>query len=69
MRIVYVDEDTQCLKAEAEKAEGGSQDSKSGIRVMGVSPDGQHLAAGDRNGNLRLDAIIYEYGVHALTGP
>nr|XP_055051599.1 WD repeat-containing protein 62 isoform X1 [Misgurnus anguillicaudatus] len=60
MRIVYVDEDTQCLKAEAEKAEGSSQDSKSGIRVMGVSPDGQHLAAGDRNGNLRI------FGLHFL---
>lgn len=52
-RIVYVDDDTQYLKAEAEKAEGGGQDGKSGIRVMEISPDGQHLAAGDRSGNLR----------------
>jgi len=53
VRIVYVDDDTQYLKAETEKAEGGGQDGKSGIRVMGISPDGQHLAAGDRSGNLR----------------
>lgn len=53
VRIVYVDDDTQYLKAEAEKAEGASQDSKSGIRVLGISPDGKRLAAGDRSGNLR----------------
>lgn len=53
VRIVYVDDDMQYLKAEVEKVEGGSQDGKSGIRVLGISPDGQHLAAGDRSGNLR----------------
>ncbi|XP_077063761.1 WD repeat-containing protein 62 isoform X2 [Siphateles boraxobius] len=59
VRIVYVDDDTQYLKAEAEKAEGGSQDGKSGIRVMGISPDGQHLAAGDRSGNLRIFGLQF----------
>ncbi|XP_051965560.1 WD repeat-containing protein 62 isoform X2 [Xyrauchen texanus] len=59
VRIVYVDEDTQFLKAEAEKAEGGSQDGKSGIRVLGISPDGQHLAAGDRSGNLRIFGLQF----------
>ncbi|XP_067306204.1 WD repeat-containing protein 62 isoform X2 [Pseudorasbora parva] len=58
-RIVYVDSDTQYLKAEAEKAEGGSQDGKSGIRVMSISPDGQHLAAGDRSGNLRIFGLQF----------
>ena len=55
MRIVYVGEDTQHLQTEraSERAEGGSLDGKSGIRVLGISPDGQHLAAGDRNGSLR----------------
>lgn len=55
VRIVYVDDDTQYLKAEAEKAEGASQDGKSGIRVLEISPDGQLLAAGDRSGNLRWE--------------
>lgn len=55
VRIVYVDDDTQYLKAEAEKAEGASQDGKSGIRVLGISPDGQRLAAGGRSGNLRWE--------------
>ncbi|KAL2095980.1 hypothetical protein ACEWY4_008128 [Coilia grayii] len=54
MRIVYVGEDTQHLQTEGERGEGGSLDGKSGIRVLGVSPDGQHLAAGDRNGSLRI---------------
>lgn len=59
VRIVYVDDDTQYLKAEAEKAEGGGQDGKSGIRVLGISPDGQHLAAGDRSGNLRIFGLQF----------
>ncbi|XP_073674484.1 WD repeat-containing protein 62 isoform X2 [Garra rufa] len=59
IRIVYVDDDTQYLKAEAEKAEGASQDGKSGIRVLGISPDGQHLAAGDRSGNLRIFGLQF----------
>lgn len=59
MRIVYVDEDTQYLKAEAEKAEGSNQDGKSGIRVLEISPDGQHLAAGDRSGNLRIFGLQF----------
>ncbi|XP_056612334.1 WD repeat-containing protein 62 [Triplophysa dalaica] len=58
-RIVYVDEDTQYLKAEAEKAEGTNQDGKSGIRVLEISPDGQHLAAGDRSGNLRIFGLLF----------
>uniref|UniRef100_A0A671KZM2 Mitogen-activated protein kinase-binding protein 1-like n=1 Tax=Sinocyclocheilus anshuiensis TaxID=1608454 RepID=A0A671KZM2_9TELE len=57
--IVYVDDDTQYLKAEAERAEGASQDGKSGIRVLGISPDGQHLAAGDRSGNLRIFGLQF----------
>lgn len=51
-RIVYVDEDTRHLKVQPERAEGGL-DGKFGIRVLGISPDGQQLAAGDRSGNLR----------------
>lgn len=49
-RILYVGENTQHLQGEGEK---GEADAKAGIRVLGISPDGQHLAAGDRCGNLR----------------
>lgn len=52
VRIVYVDNDTGHLKAPTDKAEC-TQDGKFGIRVLGISPDGQHLATGDRSGNLR----------------
>ncbi|XP_062872404.1 WD repeat-containing protein 62 [Trichomycterus rosablanca] len=58
VKIVYVDEDTQHLKALPERAEG-NQDGKFGIRVMGISPDGQHLAAGDRSGNLRIFGLQF----------
>ncbi|KAK1786048.1 hypothetical protein P4O66_017784 [Electrophorus voltai] len=58
MRIVYVDEDTRHLKAVPERGEG-SQDGKFGIRVLGISPDGQHLAAGDRSGNLRIFGLQF----------
>lgn len=52
LRILYVGENTQHLQAEGEAA---GADGKAGIRVLGISPDGQHLAAGDRCGNLRWD--------------
>ncbi|KAI4797028.1 hypothetical protein KUCAC02_026602, partial [Chaenocephalus aceratus] len=49
LRIVYVGENMQHLQAEGG---GAGADGKAGIRVLGVSPDGKHLAAGDRCGNL-----------------
>ncbi|XP_036392882.1 WD repeat-containing protein 62 [Megalops cyprinoides] len=59
MKIVYVGKDTQHLQCEGELGEGSSSDAKSGIRVLGISPDGQHLAAGDRNGNLRIFSLQF----------
>lgn len=38
---------------------GTPMDMKAGVRVMQVSPDGQHLASGDRSGNLRQVALIH----------
>ncbi|XP_023141227.1 WD repeat-containing protein 62 isoform X2 [Amphiprion ocellaris] len=32
---------------------------KAGVRVLSISPDGQHLAAGDRCGNLRIFALDF----------
>jgi len=34
--------------------DGESVDTLQGFRTICASPDGQHLAAGDRNGNLRI---------------
>lgn len=53
LRILYVGENTQHLQAEGERGELAGADGKTGIRVLGISPDGQHLAAGDRCGNLQ----------------
>ncbi|XP_075905756.1 WD repeat-containing protein 62 isoform X3 [Nelusetta ayraudi] len=55
-RILYVGENTQHLQGEGEK---GEADAKAGIRVLGISPDGQHLAAGDRCGNLRVFSLDF----------
>lgn len=35
------------------EGKAAAADGKAGIRVLAISPDGQHLAAGDRRGNLR----------------
>nr|XP_046246031.1 WD repeat-containing protein 62 isoform X3 [Scatophagus argus] len=59
LRILYVGEDTQHLQAEGERAESAGADGKAGIRVLGVSPDGRHLAAGDRCGNLRIFGLEF----------
>ncbi|XP_064157680.1 WD repeat-containing protein 62 isoform X1 [Anguilla rostrata] len=58
-KIVYVGKDTQHLQSEGEPGEGSGADVKSGIRVLGISPDGQHLAAGDRNGNLHVFGLQF----------
>ncbi|XP_058490411.1 WD repeat-containing protein 62 isoform X3 [Solea solea] len=59
LKILYVDENTQHLQAEGERGEAAVADGKSGIRVLGISPDGQHLAAGDRCGNLRIFGLQF----------
>lgn len=51
LRILYVGEDMQHLQGDRPEAAGA--DGKAGVRVLAVSPDGQHLAVGDRCGNLR----------------
>lgn len=57
LNVIYVDNNTQHLQDSSsviDKGEGaGHLDAKSGVRVMQVSPDGEHLASGDRAGNLR----------------
>ncbi|XP_044209771.1 WD repeat-containing protein 62 isoform X2 [Thunnus albacares] len=58
LRILYVGENTQHLQAEGEREAAGA-DGKAGIRVLGISPDGQHLAAGDRCGNLRIFGLEF----------
>ncbi|XP_071352730.1 WD repeat-containing protein 62 isoform X2 [Trachinotus anak] len=59
LRILYVGENKQHLQAEGERGETAGADGKAGIRVLGISPDGQHLAAGDRCGNLRIFGLEF----------
>ncbi|XP_056138991.1 WD repeat-containing protein 62 [Lampris incognitus] len=58
-RIVYVGDDTQHLQGGGEPAGRAGADGKTGIRVLRISPDGQHLAAGDRCGNLRIFGLKF----------
>ncbi|KAL4667289.1 hypothetical protein H8959_005978 [Pygathrix nigripes] len=58
LKVVYVENDIQHLQDMSHFPDRGSEngtpmDVKAGVRVMQVSPDGQHLASGDRSGNLR----------------
>lgn len=67
-----MESDTQHLQDMSHFPDRGSEngtpmDMKAGVRVMQVSPDGQHLASGDRSGNLRQVALMAA-GVHLL-GP
>lgn len=58
--IIYVDGNTgalldpECATNGDKQADGQTAESRtSGIRSVCVSPDGKHLASGDRNGMLR----------------
>lgn len=59
-KIIYMDNntagllDTECLNSgNGEKADPQTSETRTGIRTVCVSPDGQHLASGDRTGTLR----------------
>ncbi|XP_074471852.1 mitogen-activated protein kinase-binding protein 1-like isoform X1 [Sebastes fasciatus] len=62
LNIIYIDGNTsalldpECLtNMNADKpGDGPTAESKTGIRTICISPDGKHLASGDRNGMLRV---------------
>ncbi|XP_051502996.1 mitogen-activated protein kinase-binding protein 1-like isoform X2 [Myxocyprinus asiaticus] len=60
-KVIYMDNnistllDTDCtISSSSEKADPQTSENRTGIRTMCVSPDGLHLASGDRNGTLRI---------------
>lgn len=57
IKIIYVDGNTQALLDTelpgGDKADGSLMDPRVGIRSVCISPNGQHLASGDRVGTLR----------------
>lgn len=62
LKVVYVDKYLNYLKdldASAggptnEKQQESSYDGRNGVRSIRISPDGKHLASGDRSGNIRV---------------
>ncbi|XP_019124215.2 mitogen-activated protein kinase-binding protein 1 [Larimichthys crocea] len=62
LNIIYIDGNTNTLvdpecttNANVDKpGDGQTAESRTGIRTICVSPDGKHLASGDRNGMLRV---------------
>ncbi|XP_008573877.1 PREDICTED: WD repeat-containing protein 62 isoform X1 [Galeopterus variegatus] len=64
LKVIYVENDIQHLQDISHFPDRGSEngtplDVKAGVRVMQVSPDGQHLASGDRSGNLRIHELHF----------
>ncbi|XP_041534964.1 mitogen-activated protein kinase-binding protein 1 isoform X3 [Microtus oregoni] len=61
IKIIYVDGNTQpLLDTElpgGDKADGSLMDPRVGIRSVCISPNGQHLASGDRMGTLRVHEL------------
>ncbi|KAM9466086.1 mitogen-activated protein kinase-binding protein 1 isoform 2-T2 [Clarias gariepinus] len=63
-KIIYIDNnvaallDPDCtISSNSEKTDSQTSENRTGIRTMCVSPDGQHLASGDRNGILRIHEL------------
>ncbi|XP_023423308.1 mitogen-activated protein kinase-binding protein 1 isoform X6 [Cavia porcellus] len=61
IKIIYVDGNTQALLDTelpgGDKADGSLMDPRMGIRSLCISPNGQHLASGDRMGTLRVHEL------------
>ncbi|KAE8751323.1 hypothetical protein FOCC_FOCC001894 [Frankliniella occidentalis] len=60
MKVLYVDPEMTYLKdldlSTAEKTDS-SYDGRNGVRSIRISPDGKHLASGDRAGNIRINEV------------
>uniref|UniRef100_A0A4W5JQJ7 Mitogen-activated protein kinase binding protein 1 n=1 Tax=Hucho hucho TaxID=62062 RepID=A0A4W5JQJ7_9TELE len=61
LKVIYMDGNTAALvetegsvSVSTEKIDGQTAETRTGIRTICVSPDGKHLASGDRNGMLRV---------------
>ncbi|KAG7263637.1 LOW QUALITY PROTEIN: hypothetical protein CRUP_019729 [Coryphaenoides rupestris] len=52
---------TAAAQAEKPGADGATGENRTGIRSICVSPDGKHLASGDRNGMLSRDRLIHVF--------
>ncbi|XP_042204549.1 mitogen-activated protein kinase-binding protein 1-like isoform X3 [Homarus americanus] len=64
LKILYVDPELGFIKDTDVSPQGGdrndtSYDSRNGVRCIRVSPDGKHLASGDRGGNIRVHELQF----------
>ncbi|CAH1263187.1 MAPKBP1 [Branchiostoma lanceolatum] len=65
LKVIYIDESYQNIR-DVDYNPAGSNDKtddsyggKNGVRCVKVSPDGQHLASGDRCGNIRVHELQF----------
>ncbi|XP_076478061.1 WD repeat domain 62 isoform X7 [Bombus vancouverensis nearcticus] len=60
LKVLYIDPELTYLKdldlaaAGSSEKSDASYDGRNGVRSIRVSPDGKHLASGDRSGNIRI---------------
>ncbi|XP_050529445.1 mitogen-activated protein kinase-binding protein 1 [Daktulosphaira vitifoliae] len=58
LKIIYIDPELNYLKntelSLLDKSDSSSYDGRNGVRAIRISPDGLHLASGDRSGNIRV---------------
>ncbi|XP_030628007.1 mitogen-activated protein kinase-binding protein 1-like [Chanos chanos] len=61
LKIIYMNNNTSALldtegiaACNNDKPDGQTTENRTGVRTICVSPDGQHLASGDRSGTLRV---------------
>ncbi|XP_074662652.1 uncharacterized protein LOC141915135 [Tubulanus polymorphus] len=65
LKVIYTDEDLNFICDVDYNPAGGtdktdtSYDGKNGIRTIKISPDGSHLASGDRTGNIRIHSLHF----------
>ncbi|XP_069943226.1 uncharacterized protein Wdr62 isoform X3 [Cherax quadricarinatus] len=64
LKTLYVDPELLFIKDTDVSPQGGdrndtSYDSRNGVRCIRVSPDGKHLASGDRAGNIRVHELQF----------
>uniref|UniRef100_A0A8D9ANH6 Mitogen-activated protein kinase-binding protein 1 n=1 Tax=Cacopsylla melanoneura TaxID=428564 RepID=A0A8D9ANH6_9HEMI len=61
LKILYIDPELNYLKdmdmSSGDKNESSSYDGRNGVRSIRISPDGKHLASGDRTGNIRIHEL------------
>nr|NP_001259887.1 WD repeat domain 62, isoform H [Drosophila melanogaster]AGB92424.1 WD repeat domain 62, isoform H [Drosophila melanogaster] len=62
LKIVYSDDELQFIKDQGsslfDKAGNSSYDGRNGVRCIKISPELQHLASGDRCGNIRVYSLV-----------